>query len=817
MNSTLKKIFLPRNHQYLRLDENLKILDFSEGILPFTDCPNELIIGQDARRCFPELIGAEERLNLIMQGQDLSFEVKGICRSLEKKNRLYFDLYTNPIKTEFCLEKQLIFFLEDITEKMLLQQQLKQQTNETNILINSVAGYRNYLNRIIAAMGDALLVTSNSGIIETINQATESLLGYSVEEISGKHISQFIKSTDFLPQDHQLCLLSESEHLQNIEAVCYTKNQEEIFVAFSCSAIKSEVEGLYNFIYVGRDITERKRAELELRRQNRRSQLLATITLKIRQSLDLEEILQTTVNEVRSLLQVDRVLILRVFPDGTGSAVVTESVVSHLPSLLNRQFLPEIFPIEYHQMYRKGRIQAIEALENAQISPCHAQFLEDLGIQSKLVVPIIYADELWGLLIAHQCNSQRTWDNFEIELLQQLANQAAITISQSQLLQAVQESEKQFRQLTENINEVFWLFDPDKNQVLYISPAYEKLWGYHRESLYKHPQSWLDAVYQEDREVVIAAVEKSHQGQEFFNQEYRIISTDGSLHWIWGREFPIHNERGEIYRIAGIAENITDRKQAEEEINKSLEQEKELNELKSSFISMVSHEFRTPLSTILLSSELLQNYSHKWDQTKKNKAFKRIHSSVKTMSKLLEDVLVIGKSEAGKQEFNPVLLNPILFCEELVSEIQLTIALTHKINFVTKGDGNNAYLDEKLLRQILNNLMTNAVKYSSPSSTVHLLCDCQEEIVVFEVRDEGIGIPLEDQKHLFETFHRASNVGQIPGTGLGLAIVKQSVDLHQGEINIQSQVGAGTTFIVKLPTNCQQQAEAITLAQGYAQ
>ncbi|MGB3205443.1 MAG: PAS domain S-box protein, partial [Crinalium sp.] len=756
MNSTLKTIFLPRNHQYLRLGENLKILDFSEGILPFADCPNEPIIGQDARCCFPELIGAEDRLNLIMQGHNISFEVKGICRFLEEKTPLYFDLYTSPLQTEASLEKHLIIFLEDVTEKTLLQQQLKQQTKETNILLSSVVGERNYINIIIAAMGDALLVTSKSGIIETINQATQSLLGYRVEEIIGKHISQFIKNTNFLPQEHQLCLLSESQHLQNIEALCYTKNQEEIFVAFSCSAIKSEVEGLYNFIYVGRDITERKRSELELRRQNQRSQLLATITLKIRQSLHLEEILQTTVNEVRSLLQVDRVLILRVFPDGTGSAVVTESVLPHLPSLLNRQFLPEIFPVEYHQMYRKGRIQAIEALENAQISPCHAQFLEDLGIQSKLVVPIIYADELWGLLIAHQCNSQRTWDNFEIELLQQLANQAAITISQSQLLQAVQESEKQFRQLTENINEVFWLFDPDKNQILYISAAYERLWGYSCQSLYKHPQSWLDAVYQEDREVVIAAVEKSHQGQEFFNQEYRIISTDGFFRWIWAREFPILNEFGEIYRIAGIAEDITDRKQVEEEINKSLEQEKELNELKSRFISMVSHEFRTPLSTILLSSELLQHYSHKWDQDKKNKAYKRIQSSVKTMSQLLEDVLVIGKSEAGKQELNPVLLNPILFCEELVSEIQLTVALTHKINFVSKGDGNNAYLDEKLLRQILNNLMTNAVKYSSPSSTVHLLCDCQEEIVVFEVRDEGIGIPLEDQKHLFETFHRAS-------------------------------------------------------------
>ncbi|HEY9691205.1 MAG TPA: PAS domain S-box protein [Oculatellaceae cyanobacterium] len=816
MNSTLKKIFLPRNNQYLQLGENLEILDFSDGILPFANCPNELIIGQDARSYFPELIGAEERLNLIMQGHDISFEIKGICRFLEQEKPLYFDLYTSKKNTETCLEKQLIFFLEDVTEKMLLQQQLEQKNHEKNILLNSITGYRNYINRIFAAMGDALLVTTKSGIIKTINQATESLLGYSVEEIIGKHISHFIKNTNFLPQEHQLCLLFESEHLQNIEASCYTKNQEEIFVAFSCSAIKSEVEGLYNFIYVGRNITERKRSELELRRQNQRSQLLATITLKIRQSLHLEEILQTTVNEVRSLLQVDRVLILRVFPDGTGSAVVTESVASHLPSLLNRQFLPEIFPIEYHQMYRQGRIQAIEALENAQISPCHAQFLEDLGVQSKLVVPIIYADELWGLLIAHQCHSQRAWDNFEIELLQQLANQAAITISQSQLLQAVQESEKQFRQLTENINEVFWLFDPEKNQVLYISPAYEKLWGHHRESLYKHPQSWLDAVYLEDRDRVIAAVEKSHQIQEFFNQEYRIIGADGSLRWVWAREFPIQNEFGEIYRIAGIAENITDRKQAEEEINKSLQQEKELNELKSGFISMVSHEFRTPLSTILLSSELLQNYSHKWDQEKKNKAFKRIHSSVKTMSQLLEDVLVIGKSEAGKQEFNPVLLNPILFCEELVSEIELTIAFTHKINFVSKGDGNNAYLDEKLLRQILNNLMTNAVKYSSPSSTVHLLCDCQEETVVFEVRDEGIGIPIEDQKHLFETFHRATNVGQIPGTGLGLAIVKQSVDLHQGEINIQSQVGAGTTFIVKLPTNCQQQAEAIILAQDYA-
>lgn len=106
MNSTLKKILLPRHHQYLLLGENLKILNFSYGILPFADCPNELIIGQDARSCFPELIGAEDHLNLIMQGHDLSFEVKGICRSLEQKNRLYFDLYASQIKTEACLEKQ---------------------------------------------------------------------------------------------------------------------------------------------------------------------------------------------------------------------------------------------------------------------------------------------------------------------------------------------------------------------------------------------------------------------------------------------------------------------------------------------------------------------------------------------------------------------------------------------------------------------------------------------------------------------------------------------------------------------------------------
>jgi len=239
---------------------------------------------------------------------------------------------------------------------------------------------------------------------------------------------------------------------------------------------------------------------------------------------------------------------------------------------------------------------------------------------------------------------------------------------------------------------------------------------------------------------------------------------------------------------------------AHEQVSRALEKEKELGELKSRFVSMTSHEFRTPLSTILSSSELLEHYGSQWTEDKRLQHLRRIQAAVNNMVQLLGDVLIIGRAEAGKLEFNPAPLDLAQFCRDLVEEMQLGAGAHHTITFGSQGECAEAHVDEKLLRQILSNLISNAVKYSPQGGPVRLELTCGEREAVLQVQDQGIGIPPPDQAHLFETFHRARNVENIPGTGLGLTIVKKSVDLHGGTIAVKSQVGAGTTVTVTLPT-----------------
>jgi signal transduction histidine kinase len=238
---------------------------------------------------------------------------------------------------------------------------------------------------------------------------------------------------------------------------------------------------------------------------------------------------------------------------------------------------------------------------------------------------------------------------------------------------------------------------------------------------------------------------------------------------------------------------------AHEQVSRALEKEKELGELKSRFISIASHEFRTPLNTILSSSELLEHYGHTWPERKRLIHLHRIQTAVQDMTGLLDDVLVVSKAETGKLELDLAPIDLGEFCRDLAEEMQLGAGSSHRVVFDGRGQCANACLDERLLRHILTNLLSNAIKYSPPGSIVHFELLCQEGEAIFQVRDEGIGIPADDQPRLFETFHRAKNVRNIPGTGLGLTIVKRAVDLHGGTITIASQVNVGTTVTVTLP------------------
>ena len=369
---------------------------------------------------------------------------------------------------------------------------------------------------------------------------------------------------------------------------------------------------------------------------------------------------------------------------------------------------------------------------------------------------------------------------------------------------ALQESEQKFRQLAENLHQVFWISDPEISEIIYISPAYAEIWGHSCASLYENPKSFLDAIYPDDIERFMMAVKNKKTG---FDIEYRIKRPDGSMRWIHDRGFPLKNTTGEVYQLVSIAEDITQRKQVEEEISKALEREKELGELKSRFLSMTSHEFRTPLSVIYSSAGILRDFGHKLDEEKKKKHLDCIQTYVQHTIKLLDDILLFNKAETGNLAFEPVSLDVLSFCQQLIEEIQLSMS-NHTIIFTTNSpDSVIGHFDKKILRQILINLLSNAMKYSPNTAIVNFNLDIIEEQVIFTIQDQGIGIPEADQVKLFESFHRAKNVGNIPGTGLGLSIVAKCVDLHKGTIAVNSQLGIGTTFIINIPLNTSNQTD----------
>ena len=288
-----------------------------------------------------------------------------------------------------------------------------------------------------------------------------------------------------------------------------------------------------------------------------------------------------------------------------------------------------------------------------------------------------------------------------------------------------------------------------------------------------------------------------------FSTDWQLRRRDGSLFWaeLFGKSVDDNDSsKGSIWTYL----DITHRKQAEAEIRAALEQQKELYQLKSRFVSMTSHEFRTPLATIMSSAELLKYYSDRMPAEERTEVIDSIEKAVKRMTKMLEDILTIGKVDADKIEFQPALLPLQKFCENLVSGIPQLLEASDRakcrINLQVIGNIGEQRFDEKLLHHIFDNLLSNAVKYSPAGGTVLFTVTSQPQAIEFAVADQGIGLPADEIEHLFETFYRASNVGAIAGTGLGLAIVKRAVDLHGGTITVDSVLGAGTRFVVTLPT-----------------
>ena len=244
---------------------------------------------------------------------------------------------------------------------------------------------------------------------------------------------------------------------------------------------------------------------------------------------------------------------------------------------------------------------------------------------------------------------------------------------------------------------------------------------------------------------------------------------------------------------------IAQRKRLESELRQALEKERELNELKSRIVATVSHEYRTPLTTILSSTELLEQYDSRLTSEKKKSHFQRIQSSIQYLTKLVNDMVFVNQAGTGKIEFKPILLDINQFMDELITELRQQDRNQHSIVWNYLGAGSSVILDKNLFKEILKNLLSNAIKYSPKNTKIQVEFRDNLSQILLQVSDQGIGIPDSDKAHIFTPFFRGSNIGITPGVGLGLSIVKECVDLHGGEIILESEVGGGTTFTVILP------------------
>jgi PAS domain S-box-containing protein len=400
-------------------------------------------------------------------------------------------------------------------------------------------------------------------------------------------------------------------------------------------------------------------------------------------------------------------------------------------------------------------------------------------------------------------------------------------IERGQILKQLQESERRLRGIFEQTFQSMVLLTPE-GIVLEINQTALNLCNSQQDCVSKNLcgdsqqecvgqplwqlKNWnLSAVNQEGLKSLVTQAANG----EFVRHELQVHGANDVTVWIDFSLKPLKDENGQVVLLIVEGRDISDRKLAEAEIVKAWEQERELNEMKSSFVSMVSHEFRNPMTVIRTAVELLELYNHQLTDQQKSKYFGKIQTAIHNMLQLLDEVLFLGRSDAGKLQYEPTLINLENFCIEITQNLQLSANNQQQIVFNFDGKNTLVQVDETLLRFILNNLLSNAIKYSPQGGTIQFDVICKNESITFQIQDSGIGIPLKDQQRLFETFHRASNVGNIPGTGLGLSIVKKCVDLHQGQIQLESQVGVGTTFIIKLPLNHQGAPLPLELVESY--
>lgn len=360
----------------------------------------------------------------------------------------------------------------------------------------------------------------------------------------------------------------------------------------------------------------------------------------------------------------------------------------------------------------------------------------------------------------------------------------------------LQQSEFKYKELVNNLQDIIFNVDTD-GYFTFLNPAWEKITGYKAEDFIGKNYSQY---------FINSSPEKSVAFRDLIENEITIKEQIYTINTLQGsKTVSVYAEAisidGKIIGYRGTVTDITDRKKAEEQLLLAMQREKELNELKSKFVGMVSHEFRTPLATISSSVELIKLISEKSEDALTDRILKhtnKVNEQIKRMTELMNEVLLISKIESGGISANYEESDFISLVNEVRAEHSYAL---FEINIQTNKPKIKLRFDKNMMHHVLSNLISNAIKYSLTTKKVDINIEEKDSFIKVEIKDYGIGIPTEDLQKLFTSFFRASNIRNLPGTGLGLVVVKYFLDLHKGSIDVRSKVNEGSSFIITLPTN----------------
>ncbi|MFM2312779.1 MAG: hypothetical protein RLZZ04_2055 [Cyanobacteriota bacterium] len=558
----------------------------------------------------------------------------------------------------------------------------------------------------------------------------------------------------------------------------------------------------------------------QLQQRIERDRIVSQITQQIHQSLDLEQILNTTVDEVRRFINSDRVLILRLQSEDWGK-IVSESVAPEWTSLLSTSYQDPCFGRNYIEPFCQclvtGLVTNKPDIHDGSIAPCHVELLTQLQVRAYLVVPIKQGNQLWGMLIVHHCSASRQWQALEIDLLKELATQVGIGLQQAELYQKAQaelaerkqaekslrQSEERYRYLAESIPQLIWtansegvLLDVNQNWITYTGVSLEQI----------QIDGWQEIVHPEDLSHLSDRWLEAQQTGNHYQAEGRIRRGDGTYRWHLHQAIPWKDDLDQIIKWFGTATDIHDRLQIQIEREQILKQEQaarvkaeRANRIKDEFLAVLSHELRTPLTPILGFTQLLQeNYL---DQNNTRQALEIIERNVRLQTRLIDDLLDIARILRGKLMLKTEPVNLSTVIKSAMETVQAaasfkSIQLEQKLPPVFVAG------DPIRLQQIIWNLLSNAIKFTPHGGRVAICVERVEDLAQITVTDTGKGINPDFLPHIFEYFRQedASITRKHSGLGLGLAIVHYLVEAHGGTVTADSSgESQGATFAVRLP------------------